>query len=117
VEGTGGRIAVCLTRGWCVEQPRSQGLPSGLHVNLSSITSLPCERQFSTLAPFCLSWGVSRRLPNLTCTRELPLSSFVMSWQSYVDSNLMGSGKVQRAGIFGLDGSLWASSAGFSVRK
>ncbi|XP_020601577.1 profilin-2-like [Orbicella faveolata] len=40
-----------------------------------------------------------------------------MSWQTYVDSNLVGSGKVQKACIFGLDGSPWASSAGFSVSK
>ena len=40
-----------------------------------------------------------------------------MSWQTYVDSNLVGSGKVQKACIFGLDGSPWASSAGFSVRR
>ena len=40
-----------------------------------------------------------------------------MSWQGYVDSNLVGSGKVQKAGIFGVDGSTWASSAGFSVRR
>ncbi|KAF9570727.1 profilin, required for normal timing of actin polymerization in response to thermal stress [Mortierella alpina] len=38
-----------------------------------------------------------------------------MSWQSYVDSNLVGSGKVAKAAIFGLDGSQWASSADFKV--
>ncbi|TPX54254.1 hypothetical protein PhCBS80983_g05986 [Powellomyces hirtus] len=38
-----------------------------------------------------------------------------MSWQQYVDSNLLGTGKVQKAAIHGLDGSLWATSAGFSV--
>ncbi|KAG0327131.1 profilin, required for normal timing of actin polymerization in response to thermal stress [Podila horticola] len=38
-----------------------------------------------------------------------------MSWQSYVDSNLVGTHKVSKATIIGLDGSLWATSAGFQV--
>ena len=38
-----------------------------------------------------------------------------MSWQAYVDTNLIGTGKVQRAAIFGHDGSCWATSEGFSV--
>lgn len=38
-----------------------------------------------------------------------------MSWQSYVDSNLLGTGSVQKAAIFGLDGSQWAISSGFAV--
>ncbi|KAK3843891.1 MAG: profilin [Linnemannia gamsii] len=38
-----------------------------------------------------------------------------MSWQAYVDDNLVGTGKVAKAAIFGTDGSLWASSAGYNV--
>ncbi|KAF9153931.1 hypothetical protein BG015_002300 [Linnemannia schmuckeri] len=38
-----------------------------------------------------------------------------MSWQSYVDNNLVGTGKVAKGAIFGLDGSLWATSSNFSV--
>ncbi|CAO3571674.1 unnamed protein product [Mortierella alpina] len=38
-----------------------------------------------------------------------------MSWQAYVDKNLIGTGKVQKAAIFGLDGSLWATSPDFKV--
>ncbi|KAG0307799.1 profilin, required for normal timing of actin polymerization in response to thermal stress [Dissophora globulifera] len=38
-----------------------------------------------------------------------------MSWQAYVDNNLVGSGKVTKAAIFGLDGSLWATSSDFKV--
>lgn len=38
-----------------------------------------------------------------------------MSWQAYVDSNLVGTGKLLKAAIHGHDGSLWATSAGFSV--
>ncbi|KAI8820377.1 profilin [Fimicolochytrium jonesii] len=37
-----------------------------------------------------------------------------MSWQQYVDSNLVGTGKIARAAIYGLDGSLWATTQGFS---
>ncbi|KAF9585453.1 profilin, required for normal timing of actin polymerization in response to thermal stress, partial [Lunasporangiospora selenospora] len=38
-----------------------------------------------------------------------------MSWQSYVDVNLLGSPNVEKASIFGHDGSLWATSAGFQI--
>merc|ERR1711916_43119 len=38
-----------------------------------------------------------------------------MSWQEYVDSQLVGTGHVTNAAIVGLDGSLWAASAGFNV--
>ncbi|KAG0338082.1 profilin, required for normal timing of actin polymerization in response to thermal stress, partial [Podila humilis] len=38
-----------------------------------------------------------------------------MSWQTYVDDNLVGTGKVSKASIIGQDGSLWATTAGFQV--
>ena len=38
-----------------------------------------------------------------------------MSWQSYVDDHLIGTGHVTQGAICGVDGSLWASSAGFDV--
>ncbi|CAL1711119.1 unnamed protein product [Somion occarium] len=38
-----------------------------------------------------------------------------MSWQTYVDSNLVGSGKISRAAIIGLQGGVWASSPGFTL--
>ncbi|KAG0266293.1 hypothetical protein BG011_002701 [Mortierella polycephala] len=38
-----------------------------------------------------------------------------MSWQTYVDSNLVGTGKVSKGAIYGLDGSVWATSPGFNV--
>ncbi|KAF8941307.1 profilin, required for normal timing of actin polymerization in response to thermal stress [Dissophora ornata] len=38
-----------------------------------------------------------------------------MSWQSYVDTNLVSTGKVTKGAIFGLDGSLWATTPGFNV--
>jgi len=40
-----------------------------------------------------------------------------MSWQSYVDQTLVGSGKPDAAAIFSIDGkSVWASSAGFVIK-
>ncbi|KAI9355112.1 profilin [Zopfochytrium polystomum] len=38
-----------------------------------------------------------------------------MSWQAYVDNNLVGTGKITKAAIYGQDGTPWAISAGFSV--
>jgi len=38
-----------------------------------------------------------------------------MSWQEYVDNQLVGSGDVSKAAICGLDGAIWAISAGFEV--
>lgn len=39
-----------------------------------------------------------------------------MSWQGYVDTNLVGTGKVSNAAIIGLKGGVWATSPGFNVR-
>ncbi|KAL4400398.1 profilin, required for normal timing of actin polymerization in response to thermal stress [Malassezia pachydermatis] len=38
-----------------------------------------------------------------------------MSWQGYVDTNLVGTGKVSQAAILGLKGGVWATSAGFTI--
>ncbi|KAH9846389.1 profilin [Lenzites betulinus] len=38
-----------------------------------------------------------------------------MSWQAYVDTNLVGSGKIARAAIIGLAGGVWASSPGYTL--
>ena len=38
-----------------------------------------------------------------------------MSWQDYVDKQLLASGFVNHAAIIGIDGSLWAKSAAFNV--
>lgn len=38
-----------------------------------------------------------------------------MSWQGYVDNNLVGTGKVSQAAIIGLKGGVWATAAGFNV--
>ncbi|KAI9268011.1 profilin [Phascolomyces articulosus] len=38
-----------------------------------------------------------------------------MSWQAYVDNNLVGTGQVSQAAIYGLNGSQWATSPSFQV--
>jgi profilin len=38
-----------------------------------------------------------------------------MSWQSYVDDQLMATKFVNHAVIAGHDGNIWAQSAGFTV--
>ncbi|KAG0174499.1 profilin, required for normal timing of actin polymerization in response to thermal stress [Apophysomyces sp. BC1034] len=40
-----------------------------------------------------------------------------MSWQAYVDTNLVGTGKVAKAAIFGLNGAQWATTPGFQVQS
>ncbi|KAI0826713.1 profilin [Trametes gibbosa] len=38
-----------------------------------------------------------------------------MSWQAYVDTNLVGSGKISKAAIIGLAGGVWASTPGYTL--
>jgi profilin len=38
-----------------------------------------------------------------------------MSWQEYVDTNLVGSGYITKAAILGQKGGVWASSAGLVI--
>eukprot|EP01128_Nolandella_sp_AFSM9_P007704 TRINITY_DN42_c2_g1_i2.p1 TRINITY_DN42_c2_g1~~TRINITY_DN42_c2_g1_i2.p1 ORF type:complete len:149 (+),score=34.63 TRINITY_DN42_c2_g1_i2:67-447(+) len=38
-----------------------------------------------------------------------------MSWQSYVDNNLVGTGFISQGAIFGLNGAQWCTSAGFQI--
>jgi profilin len=40
-----------------------------------------------------------------------------MSWQDYVDKQLLASKCVSKACIAGFDGNVWAKSEGFDVRK
>ena len=39
-----------------------------------------------------------------------------MSWQAYVDANLVGTGTVTAAGIYDLQGNPWAYSPGFAAQ-
>ncbi|PBK99871.1 profilin [Armillaria gallica] len=38
-----------------------------------------------------------------------------MSWQTYVDTNLVGSGRISKAAIIGQQGGVWAASAGYNL--
>jgi profilin len=38
-----------------------------------------------------------------------------MSWQAYVDTNILGEGTVSQAAILGLAGGVWAKSEGFQL--
>jgi len=40
-----------------------------------------------------------------------------MSWQSYVDDQLIATKVIAKAVIAGHDGNIWASSAGFAVSQ
>ncbi|KAI3630654.1 hypothetical protein MIR68_008910 [Amoeboaphelidium protococcarum] len=39
-----------------------------------------------------------------------------MSWQTYVDQNLVGTKKIAKGAIHGLDGNPWATSAGLALK-
>jgi len=39
-----------------------------------------------------------------------------MSWQAYVDTQLVGTGHCTKGIIIGHDGSLWAATAGFNLK-
>jgi len=39
-----------------------------------------------------------------------------MSWQAYIDTNLVGAGVVTAAGIYDLQGNPWAYSGGFAAQ-
>merc|ERR1711879_623596 len=51
----------------------------------------------------------------LTLRTDSPPRNRSMSWQTYVDTNLVGTGAVTQAAIIGHDGNTWATSAGFAV--
>ncbi|MFD3760922.1 profilin [Streptomyces sp. NPDC058622] len=38
-----------------------------------------------------------------------------MSWQTYVDEELVGTGKVRQGAIIGFDGNAWAASPGYRL--
>ncbi|EIM83781.1 profilin [Stereum hirsutum FP-91666 SS1] len=38
-----------------------------------------------------------------------------MSWQTYVDTNLVGSGMITKAAILGQQGGVWATTAGYNL--
>ncbi|KAF8500115.1 profilin [Gautieria morchelliformis] len=40
-----------------------------------------------------------------------------MSWQAYVDTNLLGTGKIAKAAILGQSGGVWATSTGYTLSQ
>merc|ERR1712002_1005643 len=67
----------------------------------------------------CLRTSRERRSPSRTskspsCT-FFYLPRTTMSWQSYVDDQLISTNMIENAVIAGHDGNIWASSAGFNV--
>jgi hypothetical protein len=61
------------------------------------------------LASSC--WNMSWQGINLLIYPNLLLSSSV----AYVDTNLVGTGKIAKAAILGLAGGVWATTPGFTV--
>jgi profilin len=79
----------------------------------------PC----ATLAPPCILRPSTQNLCacKLSCVCPCGCSgarsrAVAMSWQAYVDDNLIKSGQVSAAGIYDLQGNPWAYSAGFAAQ-
>ena len=51
----------------------------------------------------------------LGCNRLRSVFTLQMSWQEYVEKNLVGTGKVCKAAIVSLDGSVLAQTAGLNA--
>lgn len=51
----------------------------------------------------------------MSTTLQSDASKIWFVFPAYVDSNLVGTGKIARAAILGLQGGVWAASPGFSV--
>ena len=56
-------------------------------------------------------------IPFVLLNRFSAEKNFTMSWQSYVDDQLLSTKMIKHAVICGHDGNIWASSAGFAVSK
>jgi hypothetical protein len=67
----------------------------------------------------CFFWRRACLRQKCSCKRLItnPISYWLafMSWQEYVDKNLVGAGVAARAAIVGIDGNLYASSQSLSV--
>ena len=76
------------------------------------VVQYPIAKLMGTRAP-----GRTETRTEAACVaRQKFARTFSMSWQSYVDDHLIGTGHVTQGAICGVDGSLWAASAGFDVR-
>lgn len=59
----------------------------------------------------------NKREKSLFAERNKEFKSKKMSWQDYVDNQLIASQCVSKACIAGHDGGVWAKSEGFEVSK
>merc|ERR1712172_358882 len=57
----------------------------------------------------------NRHLLSFFCTFFFRHPRTTMSWQSYVDDQLISTNMIKNAVIAGHDGNIWASSSGFNV--
>lgn len=83
----------------------------------------------SVRTPDLYGIDIDRHRHRHACTHSTFLSSYIitlsptrvrnidcnMSWQGYVDTNLVGTGKISQAAIIGLKGGVWATSPDFNV--
>ncbi len=72
----------------------------------------PVRLNALTLAPLVI---YPRKKPQ-TKTLSPQCTENTMSWQAYVDNNLVGAG-LKQAAIFGHNGTCWAASTGFNVTE
>ncbi|KAI9465850.1 profilin [Lactarius psammicola] len=79
------------------------------------------RHRFVTISDGDLRFGRTQLRPprSTTTPPSLPfnthLPSHTMSWQTYVDTNLVGSKKVSKAAILGLQGGVWAASPNYTL--
>merc|ERR1712115_146533 len=62
-----------------------------------------------------LHWGTHTRGETQDYSANYNTHYLNMSWQSYVDDQLISTNMIKNAVIAGHDGNIWASSAGFNV--
>ncbi len=69
-----------------------------------------------------LGIGLACSLPRQSCASRPTridldtLSAPLPTLAAYVDTSLIGTGKIARAAIIGVKGGVWATSAGYTVR-
>ena len=92
-------------------------------VHTRSKTTLQQSRHGPAPAPH-LTWLITTLLrlthfrqshTHFSLSTSLTQSSSNMSWQSYVDDQLISTKVIKNAVIAGHDGNIWATSAGFGV--
>lgn len=84
--------------------------PSRLHARTLEVST---DKEFTSHDEVGVNGGSWIR-PCRGNVRPSPVPS-ELSDAAYVDGNLLGTGKLNRAAIIGLAGGIWAASAGYSV--